>query len=109
MHTTQNLPLHTGAPRGATVFAVSQEAWVLEIQRHAVADLARRRPSALDEMAAAVALYHVPSDPGERTPLDLAAHAAVVARLRALAKAYEATAPLLADFLDLTSDVPAEL
>ena len=27
----------------------------------------------------------------------------------AVIKAYEATAPLLADFLDLTSDVPAEL
>ena len=33
----------------------------------------------------------MPSDPGERTPLDLTANAAVVTRLRALAKAYEAT------------------
>ena len=46
--------LFTGAARRATVFALSEEAWVLEIQRKAVAVLARRRPVALDEIAAVV-------------------------------------------------------
>ena len=46
--------LFTGAARRATVFALSEEAWVLEIQRKAVAVLARRRPTALDEIAAVV-------------------------------------------------------
>ena len=67
--------LFTGAPRGATVFAVSQEAWVLEIQRHAVADLARRRPSALDEMAAAVApVFFSRAECGARTRVDARTH-----------------------------------
>ena len=43
--------LFTGAARDATVFAVSEEAWVLEIQRKAVAATARRRPVVLDEIA----------------------------------------------------------
>jgi Leucine-rich repeat (LRR) protein/CRP-like cAMP-binding protein len=46
--------LFTGAARRATVFALSEEAWVLEIQRKAVTVLARRRPTALDEIAAVV-------------------------------------------------------
>ena len=60
--------LFTGAARKETVFAVSEEAWVLEIQRKAVAVLARRRPTALDEIAAVVAfLYPYDADSATST------------------------------------------
>eukprot|EP00908_Phaeocystis_cordata_P008457 Transcript_19134.p1 GENE.Transcript_19134~~Transcript_19134.p1 ORF type:complete len:530 (-),score=182.55 Transcript_19134:868-2400(-) len=42
-----------------------------------------------DAPVEAAALYHLPSDDGERTPLDLDEHDAVVARLQALRAAYE--------------------
>jgi CRP-like cAMP-binding protein len=58
--------LFTGAAREETVFAVSEEAWVLEIQRKAVAAIARRRPVVLDEIADVVSRFsqttHHPGD-----------------------------------------------
>jgi CRP-like cAMP-binding protein len=57
--------LFTGAAREETVFAVSEEAWVLEIQRKAVAAIARRRPVVLDEIADVVSRFSQTTHEGD--------------------------------------------
>jgi len=64
----------------------------LESQAEArAADGARGAVEETKQLTKQELLYHLPSDEGERAPLDLTKHASVVARLRTLAAYYEAT------------------